>query len=398
MRRSAATFAALIVAFAGAGWSGPVEAAGFNPTTIHPALRTLGTGFDVPILATHAGDGSNRIFVVEQRGRIRLLSGGPAGTPFLDIHTLVLCCGERGLLGLAFHPSFKTNKKFYVNYTRVGDGATVIDEYRVTTNPNVVSTSTRRQILVIAQPFENHNGGGLAFGPDGYLYIGMGDGGSGGDPQDRAQNLNSLLGKMLRIDVNGTSSGKAYRIPSTNPFVGRAGLDEIWALGLRNPWRWSFDRLTGDLWIADVGQADWEEVDRASRSFGGGRGINYGWDDMEGRHCFEPKSGCITAGRTLPLAEYSHALGCSVTGGYVYRGLREPLLYGGYFFGDFCSGRIWAFAANAPPEAAEVQILDTALNISSFGETEASELLVVDRNGGIYQLFETSRTVIVTPR
>jgi glucose/arabinose dehydrogenase len=368
----------------------------FDPARISVALRQVGSGFDNPVLITNARDGSDRLFVVEQTGYVRTLASGPSGTPFLNVSSRIACCGERGLLGLAFHPAFPSNGKLYVDYTRASDGATVIDEYRVTTNPNNVDESgTRRQILSIAQPYANHNGGGIAFGPDGYLYIGMGDGGSGGDPEDRAQNINSLLGKLLRIDVNGTSTGKQYRIPSSNPYVGRTGLDEIFAIGLRNPWRWSFDRLTGDLWIGDVGQGDWEEIDRSTAASGGGRGVNYGWDVMEGRHCFEPSSGCSTSGKTLPLVEYAHSVtgtdNCSVTGGYVYRGNRYTLLRGGYFYGDFCSGRIWVVraTASAPATGRELPILVTGL--SSFGESEGGELYLVDHDGTIRQLVELSR-------
>jgi glucose/arabinose dehydrogenase len=368
----------------------------FDPARISVALRQVGSGFDNPILITNAGEGSDRLFVVEQTGYVRTLASGPGGTPFLNVSSRVVCCGERGLLGLAFHPGFASNGKLYVDYTRASDGATVIDEYRVTTNPNNVDESgTRRQILSIAQPYANHNGGGIAFGPDGYLYIGMGDGGSGGDPEERAQNINSPLGKMLRIDVNGTSSGKQYRIPSSNPYVGRTGLDEIFSIGLRNPWRWSFDRLTGDLWIGDVGQDKWEEVDRSTAASGGGRGVNYGWDVMEGRHCFEPSSGCSTSGKTLPLTEYAHSVtgtdNCSVTGGYVYRGNRYTLLRGGYFYGDFCSGRIWVLSAtaSAPATGRELPILVPGL--SSFGESEGGELYLVDHDGTIRQLVELSR-------
>jgi glucose/arabinose dehydrogenase len=378
----------------------PVSA--FDPNGLSVSLAQVGSGFASPILVTNAGDGSNRLFVVEQAGRVRNLADGPSGTPFLDISALVLSGGERGLLGLAFHPSFETNGKLYVNYTRKSDGATVIDEYRVTGDPNNVDEATRRQILAIAQPYSNHNGGHLAFGPDGYLYIGMGDGGSGGDPEDRAQNVNSYLGKMLRIDVNGTSTGKAYRVPSTNPYVGKTGLDEIWSIGLRNPWRWSFDRTTGDLWIADVGQGSWEEVNRSTAASGGGRGLNYGWDDMEGRHCYEPLTGCATAGRTLPLVEFGHAVAgddnCSVTGGYVYRGLRYAKLVGGYFYGDFCSGRIWTVSSTAAAPATGVELLNTALRIVSFGESERGELYVVAQDGTIHQLRESTRGVIVVRR
>jgi glucose/arabinose dehydrogenase len=306
--------------------------------------------------------------------------------------------GEQGLLGLAFHPKFATNGKLYVDYTRGSDGATVIDEYRVTTNKNNVDeAATRRQILVIGQPYSNHNGGGIAFGPDGYLYIGMGDGGSGGDPEERAKNLGSLLGKMLRIDVNGTSPGKAYRVPATNPFVGRTGLDEIWAYGLRNPWRWSFDDLTGDLWIADVGQDRYEEVDRSTAAGGGGRGANYGWDVMEGRHCFEPMTGCSTAGKVMPIVEYPHSVSgadnCSVTGGYVYRGVRYPLLRGGYFYGDYCSGRIWAFRASAssPASPTLLPIAASPTTLVSFGQDENEELYVVQHDGLLRQIVELTR-------
>ena len=374
----------------------PTAGLSFDPARIHVALKPVASGFVDPLLVTNAGDGSRRRFVVEQTGRVWTLERGRTGTPFLDIRSRVTTGGnEQGLLGLAFHPGFKTNGKLYVDYTRAGDGATVIDEYRVTTNPNVVSLSTRRQILVIAQPFANHNGGGIAFGPDGYLYVGMGDGGDGGDPYDNGQNLNSLLGKMLRIDINGTSTGKAYRVPPTNPLVGRAGADEIWAYGLRNPWRWSFDRLTGDLWIADVGQGAWEEVDRATRASGGGRGVNYGWDDMEGRHCYEPMTGCLTSGRALPMIEYAHAVSgahnCSITGGYVYRGVHFALLRGGYFFGDYCSGRIWVVSATGPAQAVARLLPISAPNITSFGQDEDGELYVVSRDGSIRQIVETSR-------
>ncbi len=385
---------------AGGPAAAPAGATGFNPALVKLALRTVSTGWDEPILVTNAGDGSGRMFVVEQTGRVRVLAGGPSGSPFLDIGSRITFGGEQGLLGLAFHPSFATNGKLFVDYTRAGDGATVIDEYRVTTNPNDVDeTATRRQILAIAQPYPNHNGGGIAFGPDGFLYIGMGDGGSGGDPQDRAQNVNSFLGKMLRIDVNGTSAGKAYRVPPSNPFVGRTGLDEIWAYGLRNPWRWSFDRITGDLWIGDVGQARYEEIDRSTATSGRGRGVNYGWDDMEGNHCFEPLSGCLTAGRTLPLVEYSHAGSgggnCAVTGGYVYRGQRYTLLRGGYLFADYCSGRIWIVSATATRPATPRLLLDTSALISSFGQSQAGELSVVDLGpsrhaGTISRIVETS--------
>lgn len=374
----------------------PVRAAPFDPATVSLAIRPAGSGFESPVLVANAGDGSGRLFVVEQSGYVRTLAGGPAGAPFLDVHTRLVFGGEQGLLGLAFHPAFETNGRLYVDYTRAGDGATVIDEYRVTGNPNDVDeAATRRQILVIAQPYSNHNGGHLAFGPDGFLYVGMGDGGSSGDPQDRAQDVTSLLGKMLRIDVDGTSPGRQYRIPPSNPYVGRTGADEIWSIGLRNPWRWSFDRVAGDLWLGDVGQGSWEEVDRSTAASGGGRGANYGWDILEGRHCHEPPSGCSNAGTVLPIVEYGQVSpgedNCAVTGGYAYRGARYPRLRGGYLFGDYCSGRIWAISTAAAYPAAPVELLNTSLNISSFGESEGGELYVVGLGGTIHRLVDTGR-------
>jgi glucose/arabinose dehydrogenase len=352
-------------------------------------LSLVASGLSKPVLATTAPDGSGRLFIVEQTGRIRIQKSGKVlSTPFLNISGSVSKGSEQGLLGLAFHPSFKTNRKLYVNFTR-NDGDTVIREYRVSaSNPNVVDTSTKRRILIVAQPYSNHNGGGIAFGPDGYLYIGMGDGGGAGDPQNRARNLGTLLGKMLRIDVNGTSAGKAYRIPASNPFVGRTGLDEIWQYGLRNPWRWSFDRITGTLWIGDVGQDNWEEIDRVARtSSGAGRGVNWGWDILEGFHCYPSSvSSCSTTGRAKPLLDYAHNGGrCAVTGGYVYRGSRISALKGWYVFGDYCSGEIWAVPANASAPATKTLLLDTGLLVSSFGESSTHELLVTDLGGRVYR-------------
>jgi glucose/arabinose dehydrogenase len=360
------------------------------PSDAHIKLTRIASGLSKPVFATTAPDGSGRVFIVEQTGRIRILkSGRVLSTPFLNIASSVSRGSEQGLLGLAFHPNFKSNGKLYVNFTRL-DGDTVIREYRVSaTNPNVVSPSSKRLILRIDQPYSNHNGGGIAFGPDGYLYIGMGDGGGGGDPQNRAQNLASLLGKMLRIDVNGTSGSRPYRIPASNPFVGKSGLDQIWQYGLRNPWRWSFDRATGDLWIGDVGQNSWEEIDRAPKTTSGaGRGVNWGWDILEGRHCYPSSvSSCSTTGKTMPLVEYPHSGGrCAVTGGYVYRGTRIPALVGGYVFGDYCSGEIWVVAANATAPATPTLLLNTGLLISSFGESTTHELLVTDLGGRLYRI------------
>ena len=365
----------------------------FDPGGISISLPLSAGGFTNPVLVTNAGDSSARLFVVEQGGRIRIIKNGTVlATPFLDIHKGISTGGERGLLGLAFHPNFRTNHRFYVNFTNT-NGDTAVSEYRVTTNPDRASTVTGRRIITIDQPYSNHNGGNLAFGPDGYLYIGMGDGGSAGDPGNRAQSLNSLLGKILRIDVNGTSGSRQYRIPSSNPYVGRTGRDEIWARGLRNPWRWSFDRLNGNLWIGDVGQARYEEIDRSTKGTrGAGWGVNYGWRVMEGRHCYNPTSGCNTTGKALPLLEYSHDYGCSVTGGFVYRGNAYPMLRGGYFFADYCSGRIWTVYAGAQSPAQRTLLLDTNLNISSFGESQSGELYLVDHSGGgVYRVVGHTR-------
>lgn len=374
--------------------AGPARAA-FDPTAIRLVLHRVASGLERPILVTHAGDGSGRRFIVEQPGRVRVLTaaGTLLATPLIDISTSVSKGGEQGLLGLAFHPDHETNGKFYVNFTRT-NGDTVINEYRVGTNPNRVLSGSGRRIMTIAQPYSNHNGGHMAFGPDGNLYIGTGDGGSGGDPGNRAQSLNSLHGKILRIDINGTTSTRAYRIPSTNPYVGRSGLDEIWSRGLRNPWRWSIDRVTGVLFIGDVGQGRYEEINRSIRGSWpvGGRGVNYGWPVLEGNACYRPSSGCSTSGKIKPVIVYRHLSGrCSVTGGYIYRGNASPLLARAYLYGDFCTGEIWGFdtwAAN--PQSSAIRLRDTAMRISSFGEDEAGELYVVDLNGAVYRISATA--------
>jgi glucose/arabinose dehydrogenase len=363
-------------------------AAAFDPTNVlRLSLSRVAGGLASPLFVTGAGDRSGRLFIVEQGGRIRVLSGRTlVSAPFLDISRKVSSGGERGLLGLAFHPSYRTNGRFFVNYTD-RNGNTVIEEYRrSSTNSNRAGTAGR-VLLRVTQPYANHNGGMIAFGGDGYLYVGMGDGGSAGDPGNRAQSLSSPLGKLLRIDVDHTSSGHAYAIPPGNPYLGRAGLDEIWASGLRNPWRFSFDRTTGDLWIGDVGQDAWEEIDRSTRASGGGRGLNYGWRTWEGRACFDPSGGCPRPGMTMPLAVYSHDLGCSVTGGYVYRGTQYPALYGGYVFADYCSGRIWALNAAGPSGQSPRLLLSSGKSISSFGQGDDGALYVTDiASGEVFKL------------
>jgi glucose/arabinose dehydrogenase len=353
------------------------------------SLSPVVSGLASPVGITHAGDGSGRLFILEQGGRIRIFRNGSLlATPFLDLTGRVSSGGEQGLLGLAFPPDFASKGYFYVNYTLpnapndVGD--TVIARYRVSpTNPDTADPTSEQRLLVVGQPFTNHNGGHLAFGPrDGFLYAALGDGGSGGDPDNRAQNPAELLGKMLRLDVE-TGRPYTYTAPSTNPFVNRAGTrPEIWATGLRNPWRFSFDRLVGDLFIGDVGQGAFEEIDFQPASSAGGE--NYGWRIMEGLHCFNPNP-CNQAGLTLPVHEYAHGAGeCSVTGGYVYRGT-FPRMRARYFYGDFCSGRIWALVRNGPAWQNSL-LLDTNIQISTFGEDEVGNLYVASHGTG--QIFE----------
>ena len=361
------------------------------PTDARIALVRRAGGLTKPIFLTSAKDGTGRLFIVEQTGKIKIYKDGVVlATPFLSIGSQVSDGYEQGLLGLAFHPGFKTNRKLYVNFTD-NNGDTIVREYKASsTNPNVVATSTARTIIKIGQPYDNHNGGTLAFGPEGYLYIGMGDGGDGGDPGNRAQNIDSLLGKMLRLNVNGSTSTRNYLFPSGNPYIGRAGRNEIWDIGLRNPYRFSFDRSTGDLWIGDVGQGKWEEIDRAKKtSSGAGRGTNWGWRVMEGFHCYSPSTGCNTSGKTLPLLEYNHDNGrCAVTGGYVYRGTSIPTLVGGYVFADYCSGEIWVVNAGATSPASRTLLLDTSLLVSGFGENASGELYVLDHSGVLYAVVQ----------
>jgi glucose/arabinose dehydrogenase len=335
-------------------------------------------GFSRPVHVTHAGDGSGRLFVVEQSGRVRVIDGGTVMTaPFLDITDRVRCCGEQGLLSIAFPPGSSAKGYFYVNYTDSG-GDTTVSRFRLTADPNRADPGSEEKLLVVDQPQSNHNGGQLAFGPDGYLYIGMGDGGGAGDPFDNGQDRLSLLGKMLRIDVE--SGELPYGIPDSNPFAfDDAHQPEIWALGLRNPWRFSFDSRDGHLFIADVGQNALEEVNFQSASSGGGE--NYGWKIMEGSSCFDPPQ-CDPTGLVLPVAEYSHgSAGCSITGGHVSRSSRWPRLDGVYLYGDYCSGRIWGLRSSGGAWESR-QLATTNLTISSFGRDELGTVYVADLDGG----------------
>ena len=352
-------------------------------------LEPFASGLSSPVALTHAGDGSGRLYIVERDGTIRVIE--PDGTvrsnPFLDISERVTAGGEQGLLGLTFHPASADNGRFYVMYTAAEEGDNTVSEF--TAADGVADAASEDIVLAIPDFAGNHNGGMVAFGPDGYLYIGTGDGGGGGDPEGNGQDPYALLGKILRVDVDG---GDPYAMPPDNP-LGQ-GMDvapEVWAIGMRNPWRFSFDRMTGDLWIGDVGQGTWEEIDAESAGQGG---RNYGWDTMEGPDCFSADD-CDRTGLTLPVAAYSHGEGeCTVIGGHVYRGELHPDLHGTYLFGDYCSGRIWGLDAAAALESGEarhVELAQAPFSLSSFGEDESGELYAVDLGGAIHR-------IVVEPR
>ncbi len=344
-------------------------------------LTLAASGFNKPVYLTYPPDGSGRLFVVEQPGFIRIIKNGNLlPNPFLDITQMVNSRGnEEGLLGLAFHPQYSQNGRFFVHYTDSSQSV-VIARFNVSaSNPDQADPASEKILLTIPHPFTNHNGGQLVFGPDGYLYIGVGDGGSQGDPNLNGQNLKVLLAKILRIDVNGDS----YAIPPSNPFANKPGArPEIWAYGLRNPWRVSFDMQTNDLYIGDVGQDLYEEVDFQPSNDKGGE--NYGWSFMEG---FHPYKGSAPAGLTAPVAEYSHAGGnCAIVGGYVYRGKNLPDLVGTYIFGDYCTGYMWSLKRSGSTWQMK-SLMNAPFSISSFGEDAAGELYVLDLNGGaLYRL------------
>lgn len=341
----------------------------------------VAAGLNRPVFLADPNNG--RMYIVEQPGVIRILKQGQLlTTPFLDIRSRVGSQGnEQGLLGLAFHPNFAKNGYFFLNYTR-RDGNTVIARYQVSMDPEIADPATEKILLQVNQPYANHNGGMLAFGPDAYLYIGLGDGGSGGDPQGFGQSLDTLLGKILRIDIN---TEEAYTIPADNPFAAGGGKPEIYAYGLRNPWRFSFDRLNGDLWIADVGQNIWEEINYLPA--GATPGVNFGWDYREGTHPFEgnPPQGLALAD---PVFEYNHDAGCSVTGGYVYRGASLPEWNGIYLLGDYCSGTVWGIMPSSSGGWQAQVLFQLDANIASFSEDAAGELYLLDLSGRVYRLAE----------
>ncbi|MFX0092872.1 MAG: PQQ-dependent sugar dehydrogenase [Candidatus Hodarchaeota archaeon] len=342
--------------------------------------------FDRPVGLYHPGDGTNRLFVIEQKGVIYVFENSENVTSaqvFLDITDHVNFGGEQGLLGLAFHPNFTENGYFYVDYTASNPRRTIISRFSLNpTNPNQANDTSELLLLEIAQPYANHNGGQIAFGFDDYLYIAMGDGGSGGDPLGHGQDRSTLLGSILRIDVNNPSNGLNYGIPSDNPFVGNSEnyREEIYAYGLRNPWRFSFDPVTNWLWTADVGQDAWEEIDIIEK------GKNYGWNIMEGNHCYSPAGDCNSTGLEPPVFEYSHQTGASITGGFVYRGSRLTDLVGSYIYADYVFGQIWALSHDGVSNTTNRLLVSTNLLISSFGIDQYNELYICTFDGKIYQL------------
>ncbi len=369
-----------LLALAGCSGGGPSDG-GPPAGEVSIRLQQVVNGLQSPVFLT-APANDTRLFIVEQPGRIRIVQNGTLlPTPFLDITSRVSAGGERGLLSMAFHPGYAANGTFFVNFTDTG-GDTRIERFRVSADPNRADPASAELVLTVAQPFGNHNGGLAAFGPDGKLYIGMGDGGGGGDPQDAGQDPLRLLGKMLRIDVDGA---RPYAIPADNPYAGRTDRrPEIWAMGLRNPWRFSWDRTANLLFVADVGQNRLEEINAVPAAQGG---LNYGWDEMEGSDCFEPSTGCDHTGKVLPVSEYTHSDGCSITGGYVYRGQDIPGLRGHYFYADYCEGWIRSFrvesGAATDPRSWE---LENVGNVSSFGEDARGELYVISHAGGVYRI------------
>lgn len=365
-----------------AGAALPLRQAGSAQAAPSPAITIQAqpflNGIESPTAFTD--DGSGRLFITEQTGRIRIaVNGQLRKEPFLDISNEVKSGGERGLLCVVFHPKFAENGRFFVNYTTEKNGSleTVVAEFKAGASDLKADPKTEKEILRFHQPYSNHNGGQLAFGPDGMLYIAVGDGGSGGDPQQNGQNLKTWLGKILRIDINGSQPGKAYAVPADNPFVATPeAKPEIWAYGLRNPWRFSFDLKTGQLWAGDVGQNKWEEIDIIEK------GKNYGWSAREGMHDFRPER---AAGALIdPVKDYGRDLGQSVTGGYVYRGKEFPALDGLYLYGDFATGRVWGLRCegNGKPVTFDAELAKFPFTISAFGEDRHGELYILDYGGG----------------
>jgi len=356
------------------------------PGTLDLGLEPVATGLTFPLFLT-APAGDARLFVVEKGGLIRIVKNGAVlAAPFLDVSAEISTGSEQGLLGLAFDPQYGANGRFFVSYTnRAGDN--VLMSYQVSADADRADAASGIVRLTVDQPYDNHNGGHIVFGPDGYLYMGLGDGGAGGDPDGHGQDRSDLLGSILRLDVSGATG---YTVPAGNPLVGVAGTrDELWNWGLRNPWRFSFDRSTGDLYIGDVGQGAREEIDVSTAASGSGRGVNYGWSIMEGMRCYEASS-CDMTGLTLPVLDYSHGDGCSVTGGYVYHGAAIPGLVGTYFYSDYCGGwvRSFKYVGGAVTEAGSWDALAPGCGVPSFGEDGTGELYILTVAGGVYRIVE----------
>jgi glucose/arabinose dehydrogenase len=389
-------FGLVSVCVAVAALCGSCNGGSYNPPPPPPPppppatfeILQVANNFSFPLDIQQPDDLSGRLFVVEQGGHIKIIqsNGTPAATPFLDVtgRAGFASGGETGLLGLAFHPNYKNNRRFFVNYTRYNATQlqTVIAEFTVSsTNANFADPATENILFTVNQPAANHNGGGLAFGKDGFLYIGLGDGGGSGDPSGNGQNTTTLLGKMLRIDVDSAHApGLNYAIPPGNPFATSGGRAEIWLFGLRNPFRFSFDSVTGDLWIGDVGQNSFEEVDHLTSTQGG---ANLGWNITEGTHCFLPATGCSTAGLTLPVFDYDHSQGDeTVIGGHIYRGSKMPSLVGAYIFGDFISGRMWTLTRSGSTFTRTSLFTVAAGDIAAIGQDQLGELYVARYSTG----------------
>ena len=373
------------------GASGSGNAA-FDPAHVSVTLEPFVAGLTAPLAIVNAGDGTDRLFVAEQAGRIRVIRDGAlVADPMLDIADRISSGGERGLLGLAFHPGYPADPRVFVDYTD-RDGNTVVSSFKVDpASPDRLDPSSEAILLHVTQPFANHNGGGLVFTADGLLLISLGDGGGGGDPLGNGQSRTTLLGKILRIDVDHPAGDRPYGIPASNPFAdGAAGRPEIWLTGLRNPWRLSVDRANGDVWIGDVGQGAWEEID--VQRAGAPGGTNFGWNRMEGRHCYQPAEGCEDPALTLPVTDYGHDQGCTVIGGYVDRAEAASPLSGGYLFGDYCSGRLWAIDPAADGSRDPVAVGEGNVSLSAFGEDESGDLYAADITGGaILRVVATAR-------
>jgi glucose/arabinose dehydrogenase len=346
-------------------------------------LQEIVAGLSSPLYLTAPPGDVARLFVVEKTGAIRIIKDGVLLTdPFLDLSSRIASVGEQGLLGMAFDPDYATSGRFVVHFTDLA-GNTTLSRFQVSANPDVADAATELVILTAAQPFSNHNGGQVTFGPDGFLYLGLGDGGGSGDPDNRGQDLSDLLGSILRIDVRST---EPYTVPPDNPFA-QSAVPEVWSYGLRNPWRFSFDRATGDLYVADVGEGLWEEINVSIPAEGVGKGANYGWNIMEGSHCFR-ESACGQTGLTLPVFEYSHDEGCSITGGFVYRGSAIPALQGHYFYADYCQGwvRSLRYSAGVVTDQTEWPSLVPGGPVLSFGEDALGEIYVLDESGRVSKI------------